>query len=79
MAAATPPDAPFPQGIPPDITPVDVLIDRLGDEARQQGELLLDSAEVRARKVLGEAESRAENAALIGVLVLIGAYVVLRK
>ena len=73
------PDAPYPEGIPPDITPVDVLIDRLGDEARQQGEILLDSAESRARRVLAEAENRAENALIVAVLVAVGAYVVLRK
>lgn len=65
MAAA---DAPYPEGVPPDITPVDVLIDRLGEEMRQQGDHLLDSAEARAEKLL-----------IAGLVTAFAAWLVLRK
>lgn len=74
----TGPDAPFP-ATPPDITPIDVLIERLGDEAQQRGEALLASAEVRAARVLGAAEARAETALLGGLALAFGAWLLLRK
>lgn len=74
-----PPDAPYPEGIPPDITPIDALINRLGDEARQQGEILLDSAETRAARLLRETESRAENALFLALAAAVGAWLLLRK
>lgn len=42
----------YPEGVPPDIMPLDHLIERLGDEAEERGEKLLDSAEERARRML---------------------------
>jgi regulator of extracellular matrix RemA (YlzA/DUF370 family) len=58
-----------------DVTPVDVLIERLGDEASQRGELLLDSAERRARAIVSETESHAVGLAVA----LLATWFVFRK
>lgn len=65
----------YPEGVPPDVTPIDSLIGMLGDEAERRGEHLLDSAERRARVIVAETEMHA-----LGVVAaLFAAWLVLRK